>query len=467
MNRPASLYVAGIMAAATAVMAAALADWRCPNPTGYLIYLVLVVAASAFKVRIPGIRGTYSPGSIGGLFGIMVFSLPETLVAGCAAVLMQSVFRSRTTPKPVQVAFNLGNIILTIALSYSAWHLSAGAMVRAYPSVALAITACAYYVSSTLMLSLALALVDNKPLRSVWQEWYLWSFPYYLIGTVFVGLLPTAGHSFPPESLLILLPAIYLVHFYCGLAQSSSVAPAGVTEGKELERGARLFISAVVIAGVILLFADVQHMAALSFRFLAYLAVALIASTLKVKLPGMRGTISLNFVVVLVSIADLELGQAMLISALAGMAQSCWLPAKRPTAGQVAFNTCSLVISTAFAYTVGHFALGKDSGASVALPLAASTGAFFLVNTGLVSGVLSLINHESLSKTWHRCYFWCLPYYLIGSAAASIVVIAGRSNGWAPSLLVLPVLALVYVSFCLHVTRSSARGVTAVRGAAG
>ena len=48
----------------------------------------------------------------------------------------------------------------------------------------------------------------------------MWSFPYYLIGTALVGLTPSFGNSVGQrvdgEAWLILLPLVYLVHFYVG-----------------------------------------------------------------------------------------------------------------------------------------------------------------------------------------------------------------------------------------------------------
>src|SRR5215813_13147649 len=235
MNRACALYVTAVIAIACVVMALALMFWHCTNSTRYTSYLILILVASAWKIRLPKMRGTYSFGSLGGLLGILVFTLPETLVAGCAAVFVQTVIRSKTKPKLVQVAFNMGNIVLTIALSFGAARLST-AVTGAYPAAVLAITACVYFVSNSFMTSVVLALVESKPLISVWQEWYVWSFPYYLIGTVAIGLLPIAGQSFSPESIVILLIAIYLVHFYCGLTQSGMSARMAAIQSKQLNR---------------------------------------------------------------------------------------------------------------------------------------------------------------------------------------------------------------------------------------
>src|SRR5438067_5338055 len=145
MTREADIYIGDIIVAAAVVKARELIYFHCANPVRYASYLLLVMAASAFKVRLPGMRGTYSLGSLGGLFGIIMFTLPETLVAGCAAALVQSVIRAKTKPKLVQVAFNAATIVLTIAMAYGTARLSA-AVIGSYPPVVLAITACVYFV---------------------------------------------------------------------------------------------------------------------------------------------------------------------------------------------------------------------------------------------------------------------------------------------------------------------------------
>ena len=46
--------------------------------------------ASTLKMRLPGIAGTYSVSFIFILLGIVYFTLPETIVIGCAGALVQT-----------------------------------------------------------------------------------------------------------------------------------------------------------------------------------------------------------------------------------------------------------------------------------------------------------------------------------------------------------------------------------------
>ena len=71
---------------------------------------------------------------------------------------------------------------------------------------------------------------------------------------------------------------------------------------------AKVFIGIVVLAGTaILAVASLGFHSAEPARFLGYLAVALFASILKVSLPGITGTMSVNFLFILIGIVELTL----------------------------------------------------------------------------------------------------------------------------------------------------------------
>jgi len=54
---------------------------------------------------------------------------------------------------------------------------------------------CFYFTSNTPLVSGVLALVETKPLLSVWKQCYLWSFPYYLIGASIAGLVVLCANT--------------------------------------------------------------------------------------------------------------------------------------------------------------------------------------------------------------------------------------------------------------------------------
>src|SRR5215471_16780205 len=67
-------------------------------------------------------------------------------------------------------------------------------------------------------------------------------------------------------------------------------------------------------------------------RYLFYCGIALVASRMKVTLPAVTGTMSMNFLFVLIGVSELSRGETLLIGCL-GMLVQCILSTKqRPRA---------------------------------------------------------------------------------------------------------------------------------------
>ena len=73
MPATAKTYVATVIAAGVAVLAAAGANWTTSEPKEFLIYVALAVLASVLKLRLPGVEGTYSLNFLFILAGIVHF----------------------------------------------------------------------------------------------------------------------------------------------------------------------------------------------------------------------------------------------------------------------------------------------------------------------------------------------------------------------------------------------------------
>jgi hypothetical protein len=165
----------------------------------------------------------------------------------------------------------------------------------------------------------------------------------------------------------------------------------------------------------------------------------------------MTGTMSASFLFVLVSVAVFTLPQTILLAVVACVVQSVLRARRRPRLVQVSFNMAAWAIASGAAYRIAHgLAQDRDGRLIILLPVAAAV--FFVANTFLVSGVLSLLEHKSLFQVWQQCYLWTFPYYLAGSALAALVVETGRTQGWAMSLVILPLMYLLYLFYkaCVH-----------------
>ena len=180
-------------------------------------------------------------------------------------------------------------------------------------------------------------------------------------------------------------------------------------------------------------------------NYLICFVLALLTSTLKVRLPGLTGTISVNFLFILISVALFSFSETVLLAALGGIVQCLWKTKRRPKPIQVAFNVAVLSISSGLTYRLAHVPVHDDRSLIVLLGLA--TCVYFTVNTLLISGVLSLMEKKTLVQVWRQCYLWSFPYYAVGALIAAFVVFSTQSVGWMTSLLILPLMYLVYVFY--------------------
>ncbi len=221
-----------------------------------------------------------------------------------------------------------------------------------------------------------------------------------------------------------------------------------------MSRRAQVFISATIACGILLIAISAGGLrdALRSPAYGPFFLFALLGSTLKIRIPRLTGTISVNFLFVLIAASVFTFAETVLMASAAGTVQCCWKPKSRPRLIQVCFNVAALAISSAVAYRSSHL-LTMPEGGSFAVLLITGGCMYFAINTFLVSGVLCLIERKSLFDIWRQCYLWSFPYYLLGTGIAALVVLTGRSYGWTASFAILPSMYLIYVFYHLCVER--------------
>jgi diguanylate cyclase (GGDEF)-like protein/putative nucleotidyltransferase with HDIG domain len=194
------------------VLCSAIWRWQSADLTRFACYLAVAVLASSLKVQLPGIDGTMSVNFLFILLGVMELSLPETLVIGCTATLVQSVWQTRNRLDPIKVLFNVfGMMANASALCYFSYHSLVGRMGANKP-ILLMVAALVFFLANTLPISVVIALTENKSSRKIWAECYFWSFPYYLVGAAAVGLVGIINQRAGWQTSLLVLPLIYWVY---------------------------------------------------------------------------------------------------------------------------------------------------------------------------------------------------------------------------------------------------------------
>src|SRR5580704_9618601 len=73
-------------------------------------------------------------------------------------------------------------------------------------------------------------------------------------------------------------------------------------------------------------------------RFCFYLALSILASGMKVNLPGIPGAMSVCFLFSLIGIAELSIGETIVISCVGALIQCLWKAGQKPRHTQAAFS---------------------------------------------------------------------------------------------------------------------------------
>jgi len=215
--------------------------------------------------------------------------------------------------------------------------------------------------------------------------------------------------------------------------------------------GARVFIAAMSLAASFcFVFASLHWQSSDPLRFVCYLIAALLASSLKVNLPGIEGTLSVNFLFTLLGILELSLPETLAIGLVSTLGQFYWRPARKLKPVQLVFNFSQVTVSSAIAY--GAFQLMAHYVVHGSRPLALLVAAVthFGCNTAAMSTIIGLTEDKPIAKVWTEIYLWSFPYYMVGAAAAGLVHFLNSRIGWQASLLVLPPIYLMYRSYRLY-----------------
>jgi diguanylate cyclase (GGDEF)-like protein len=231
---------------------------------------------------------------------------------------------------------------------------------------------------------------------------------------------------------------------------------------KTLPFPARLFVSAVIAAGAILLVVCTDWRTGLAdrsvaFTFFTLLLISALTSAFKVRLPLARNysTMSVSYAVDFASLLLLGANLTMLISALGVWTQCTVKPKRRNPAYKILFSMASLVVTvqaTGHAYGLFRTALGTDWVGSVASLLGAIT-VYFLLNTVLVAVAIGLTQQQSPLRLWRDSFVWSAPgYYLGGAMAAGAAVLVDRSALYFALLAAIP-LYLTYRAYRIYLGR--------------
>ena len=214
-------------------------------------------------------------------------------------------------------------------------------------------------------------------------------------------------------------------------------------------RRIKAFIGAMMLAAVSATgYAGFASHALHMYFALAVLALAMATSRMKVKLPGINGSMSVNLPFLLTAVTNLSAAEAIAITCISTVVQ-CW-PQKngkfKPE--QMAFNISMMAFASCLASLMYHaeWVRGMQSGFST-LGLVLATVTLFLGQTAPVATIVALSEGKAAGQIWRSLAHLSFPYYVISAGVTSMVQTVGSHMGWGLALAVFPVMYAIHRSY--------------------
>ncbi|MGC2696409.1 MAG: hypothetical protein WA738_11525 [Candidatus Angelobacter sp.] len=227
---------------------------------------------------------------------------------------------------------------------------------------------------------------------------------------------------------------------------------------------ARIFVALVIVLGFAVLGNAVLNAHSLiTVRLIALLVLASLAARLKVKLPGITGTMSVNLPFILLAAALMGPAEALAVGFISTFAQCLPRGKQKLNLVQVIFNCCAITLAVAAARMIFVSAYLGSVVASPALRLAIAAAGYFLVNTVAVSLVISLSEGADLVRTWVEMFQLSFAYLVAGAGAAGVALTVGQEIGWQVPLALLPIMLGVFCSYRRFFTASKSAAATAMQ----
>ncbi|MGC2742845.1 MAG: hypothetical protein WA672_06635 [Candidatus Angelobacter sp.] len=210
---------------------------------------------------------------------------------------------------------------------------------------------------------------------------------------------------------------------------------------------ARMFVALIVISGLLLLGDAVLSAQSMpTAKFLAFLVVACVAARLRIKLPGVTGTMSVNLPFILLAAAEMKPAEALAIGFISTFFQ-CLAAGKKFNVMQVAFNCSTITLAVAATRLIYAAPSVASVVSSPSLRLAVAAAGYALANTVPVAIVIGLTEAVSMLRTWMEMLQLSFPYLVASAGIAGLTLTLTQGIGWQAPLAVLPIMAGIFLSY--------------------
>jgi hypothetical protein len=168
MSTNAKLYVTTLLVLGLCVFIMNFAGWQPADPLRFSAFFFFACAASIFKVAAPAMAGKMSFNFIFVLIGLTELTLPETVLVGCASVIIECVWRPSARTTLLEVFFSIANMAVAIACADAV--LQHPRLFRLGPiELRIVLATAAFYVANTFPMAAVVALSTQGAVLRIWK----------------------------------------------------------------------------------------------------------------------------------------------------------------------------------------------------------------------------------------------------------------------------------------------------------
>jgi diguanylate cyclase (GGDEF)-like protein/putative nucleotidyltransferase with HDIG domain len=211
MRTRAKAYLAFVVTTGAILIAQSLASWHLHDVVRNTCYLLPAVLATGLKLKVRQVAGLISGSYVFILLGFPELNQAETVVIGCLATLMETLWQTRLRPRWHEALFHTTNMAVAVYAAYSVYH-SRWALELDSTLVAVALSACTFFFINTISLATLSSLLERTNLVDVWQSNYLFSLPYYLVGASVTWLIAGVSRQISWQGAMLVLAIVFIIY---------------------------------------------------------------------------------------------------------------------------------------------------------------------------------------------------------------------------------------------------------------
>jgi putative nucleotidyltransferase with HDIG domain len=229
-----------------------------------------------------------------------------------------------------------------------------------------------------------------------------------------------------------------------------------------LDLGAQAFISAIVIAGFLVIAHSVQGLRStpVTSQWFVLAALTLLSGSITIKLPGIDASISVSETFVFTSVLLFGTAAGTLTVTLDGLIISLWLWRKGIGFHKLLFNTTAPALSIWLAAELFFFVTGvppltqEATSLSALLPgLLLFAIVYFLLNSWLMATVVSFEQPSSPLEIWRHNFLWLCLSFFSGASVSILLVSVSREINLTALAVIVPLLVISYLTYHTSMAR--------------